>query len=197
MRTRVWPIAVVTGAVLVLSGCGGSADGVETTTAAAPTTTSATPTTTAAPTTTETVPTTTEPEPTTEEPVPLVDVEYQRNESYYFASPDGTFQCGIVQLPTRTEAGCEGPTDPIPARPDDCMVNWGQGIRVRDTDTGEFMCSGGPVYLSPDGVAPALPSGGELSRLGYTCSATEADVTCVNDITGHGFRVAPDSNETF
>ncbi|WP_241385109.1 hypothetical protein [Rhodococcus sp. CH91] len=198
-----WPIAIVAGAALVVAGCGGSADDAET--ASGTTTTSSTISSTSlAPSPVEettTPPSTPAPSSTSAiasaEPAPLVDVEYERNESYYFSSPDGAFQCGIVRLPTRTEAGCEGPTDPIPPRPDDCMVNWGQGIRVQDTGEGGFVCSGGPVYLSPDGVSPVLPPGSELSQLGYTCSTTEVDVTCSNDTTGHGFRVAPDSNETF
>ncbi|SUE15325.1 lipoprotein [Rhodococcus gordoniae] len=201
-----WPVAVVTGAALFVAGCGGSADGPEADSGATSTTTSAaastTSSTTVAPSTTEeTTPSTTEPAPepetSPEEPAPLAQVEYQRNESYYFSSPDGTFECGIVRLPTRTEAGCEGPTDPIPPRPEDCMVNWGLGIRVQDSGEGEFVCSGGPVYLSPDGASPTLPPGSSLSQLGYTCAATAADVTCTNDATGHGFRVAAGSNETF
>ena len=131
-----------------------------------------------------------------EAPTSLVDVPYERNESYYFTSPDGQFHCGIVKLPTRTEAGCEGTTDPVPPRPDDCVVNWGNGIRVANEGEGAFMCSGGPVYLS-DGDTAVLPAGATLSKLGYSCTTTETDVTCVNDGTGHGFTVAAGSNETF
>ena len=197
-----WPVAIAAGAALFVAGCG-SADDTRTATGTTSTAAPATSSTTVAPSTVEetTPSSTTEsapaPETTSEEPAPLAPVEYQRNESYYFSSPDGTFQCGIVRLPTRTEAGCEGPTDPIPPRPEDCMVNWGLGIRVQDSGEGAFMCSGGPVYLSADGVSPTLPPGSPLSQLGYTCATTAADVTCTNDATGHGFRVAAGSNETF
>ncbi len=85
----------------------------------------------------------------------------------------------------------------MPPRPDDCVVNWGgNGIRVENEGEGAFMCSGGPVYLSGDETA-ALPAGSTLSKLGFSCTTTEADVTCVNDDTGHGFTVAAGSNETF
>ena len=197
-----WPVAIAAGAALFVAGCG-SADDTQTAAGTTSTAAPATSSTTVAPSTVEetTPAVTTEsapaPETTSEEPAPLAPVEYQRNESYYFSSPDGTFQCGIVRLPTRTEAGCEGPTDPIPPRPEDCMVNWGLGIRVQDSGEGAFMCSGGPVYLSADGVSPTLPPGSPLSQLGYTCATTAADVTCTNDATGHGFRVAAGSNETF
>lgn len=184
-------------AVLALTGCGSPAEtpaAEPTTTVAAPTTTTsvAVPTTTTAPTTTTTAPTTTAAATTT-----LTDVQFQRNESYFFSSPDGTFTCGIVRLPGRTEAGCEGVTTPVPPRPEDCMVSWGNGIRVENTGRGAFMCSGGQVYTSGAGTEPVLAPGTPLAKLGYTCATTASSVTCTNDETGHGFTVAPDSNETF
>ena len=125
-------------------------------------------------------------------------MQFERNESYYFTTPDGNFQCGIIKLPTRIEAGCEGTTTPVPPRPESCMVNWGSGIRVTDEGEGAFMCSGGEVYTSggPD-ADPVLAAGQPLSKLGFTCTTTATDVSCVNDQTTHGFTVAADSNEVF
>lgn len=210
MKVRVSSIVVAAGAALVLGGCGGTADGSQADTAAAPDTPAATSTSTsvAAPTTgepTSTPETTAEPtgvettgvESPAAAPTTLVDVDYAHNESYFFTSPDGRFQCGIVQLPTRTEAGCEGVTDPVPPQPNDCMVNWGHGMRVVDAGEGEFLCSGGPVYLPAEGTGPVLPAGSTLSQLGYTCTTTDTDVTCTRDGSGHGFTIAADSNETF
>ncbi|WP_175271991.1 DUF6636 domain-containing protein [Prescottella equi] len=192
-------VAAALTAVPALAGCGSSAQtpaAESTTTVAAPTTTTPvaapTTTTTTAPTTTTTAPTTTAAATTT-----LTDVQFQRNESYFFSSPDGTFTCGIVRLPGRTEAGCEGVTTPVPPRPEDCMVSWGNGIRVEDTGRGAFMCSGGQLYTSGSGTEPVLAPGTPLAKLGYTCATTASSVTCTNDETGHGFTVAPDSNETF
>jgi len=188
-------------AVLALTACGGSPDtpaATEATTTIAPpaTTTTSVPapttTTTADPTPVTTVPATTAVATTT-----LTDVQFQRNESYFFSSPDGSFTCGILRLPGRTEAGCEGVTTPVPPRPDDCMVSWGNGIRVENTGRGAFMCSGGQVYTSGAGTEPVLAPGTPLAELGYTCETTASSVTCTNDETGHGFTVAPDSNETF
>ncbi|NLV79851.1 MAG: hypothetical protein GXY65_11025 [Rhodococcus sp.] len=204
MRVRV-VTTVTASAVLLLTGCGGSADGsVASPTVEAQPTATTTATTTAV-TTTE-VPAPAVPETTTDTaasttevpaPTSLVDVQFEQNESYYFTSPDGQFTCGIVQLPGRTEAGCEGITDPVPPQPDDCMVNWGHGMRVVDSGEGEFLCSGGPVYLPVEGTASVLPAGAPLSQLGYTCVTTAVDVTCVNDGTRHGFTIASSSNETF
>ncbi|CAM3000084.1 DUF6636 domain-containing protein [Prescottella defluvii] len=196
-RVTLLGVGACAAAALTLTGCGGSpdapADAAPTSTVAAPTTTTppSAPTTTTVPVTTTTT-TTIAPVTTT-----LTDVQFQRNESYFFTSPDGTFNCGIVRLPSRTEAGCEGPTSPIPPRPDDCVVSWGNGIRVENAGRGAFMCSGGRVYTSGTGTDPVLAPGVELTQLGYTCATTATSVTCANDETGHGFTVAPDSNETF
>ncbi|AQA23340.1 hypothetical protein BTZ20_0900 [Rhodococcus sp. MTM3W5.2] len=76
---------------------------------AVPTTTASAPTTTLAPTTTTTVPPTTT-TTTTSAPPSTTAVEYARNEAVYFSSPTGGFECGIISLPTRTEAGCQGAT---------------------------------------------------------------------------------------
>ncbi|MFD6515343.1 DUF6636 domain-containing protein [Rhodococcus sp. NPDC060176] len=198
VRVRVGFVLLSVGSVLLLAGCGGEADSAprvaaqpsSATTTAVPTTT----TTVAPVVTTTTEPPTTTPPPTTT----LTDVQFERNESYYFTTPDGNFQCGIIKLPTRIEAGCEGTTTPVPPRPESCMVNWGNGIRVTDEGEGAFMCSGGEVYTSggPD-ADPVLAAGQPLSKLGFTCTTTATDVSCVNDQTTHGFTVAANSNEVF
>ncbi|MFC7446381.1 DUF6636 domain-containing protein [Rhodococcus daqingensis] len=184
------------GVVFGAAACGTSgADETPLTSTAAPATTTSTPvTTTLAPTTTTTVPPTT----TTTAPPSTTAAEYARNEAVYFSSPTGGFECGIISLPTRTEAGCQGATTPIPARPDNCMVNWGNGIRVTGNGPGEFLCSGGPVYTSGVSAAEAvLPIGDKVSAFGFTCKSEAKGVTCVKDDTGHGFRIATDSNDTF
>lgn len=194
------------GAALVLAGCGGSSDAGEPTETVASSTATSTSEATATPSEATTVPPTTKTPPLLPPPsaavaaptTTLTDVEFERNESYYFTSPDGEFQCGIIKLPERTEAGCQGVTSPVPPKPDSCVVNWGHGIRVENEGEGAFMCSGGVVYTSgEEGGDPVLPAGSQLSKLGYSCSTTPEEVTCVNDETSHGFTIAPDSNSTF
>ncbi|MGA9870451.1 MAG: DUF6636 domain-containing protein, partial [Rhodococcus sp. (in: high G+C Gram-positive bacteria)] len=92
----------------------------------------------------------------------------------------------------------QGTTAPVPPRPDDCMISWGNGIRVTNSGPAEFMCSGGAVYTSGgETIDPALSIGQEIVAEGYTCLSAVDGITCTNDETGHGFRIAPDSNETF
>lgn len=178
-------------AAVVLTACGASTADEAATRTTTPIPTTVAPTTVAPPTTaagtTTAVPTTTTVAPTT---------TYRRNEAVYFTSPDGEFQCGIIELPSRVEAGCQGATTPVPPRPESCMINWGSGIRVTGTGRGEFLCAGGLVYTS-GGTDAALPVGKSVSSFGYTCASEPDTVTCRNDDTGHGFRIAQTSNETF
>lgn len=182
-----------------ITGCG-SESGAD---VAAPTTTT---TAVAAPTTTSEVPapvvTTTEappPPPPAPEPVPTPQTTYAALDgAYYFSSPDGQFQCGIVTLASRTEAGCQGTTTPVPPRPEDCMISWGNGIRVTNQGSAEFMCSGGAVYTSGgEQIDPPLAVGQQIAADGYTCTSAPDGIACINDETGHGFRIAPDSNEIY
>jgi hypothetical protein len=187
-RTVIGLGAVVT--AMAVTGCGGAetpeAASITTTTAASsvPVTTTTAP----APTTTTSVaPTTTSAAPTT---------TYRRNEAVYFTALNGEFQCGIIELATRVEAGCQGPTTPIPPRPENCMIAWGTGIRVTSAGPAEFLCAGGVVYTSGDSD-PELPVGQSVSSFGFTCTSEAAGARCINDSNGHGFAIGEDFNEIF
>ncbi|RRQ29340.1 hypothetical protein DK926_00180 [Rhodococcus sp. Eu-32] len=193
-------VAGLCAAAAVLAGCGSeSGADVAAPSSAPPTTT----TTTAAPTTTTEapVPTTEAPLPTTTEPAPAPTPQTTYaalDGAYYFSSPDGQFQCGIVTLSSRTEAGCQGTTDPVPPRPEDCMISWGNGIRVTNEGAASFMCAGGAVYTSGgEAIDPPLGVGQTIAADGYTCTSSADGISCTNDETGHGFRIAPDSNEVY
>ncbi|CCQ14907.1 putative uncharacterized protein [Rhodococcus sp. AW25M09] len=189
---------------LVLAGCGGESAAQPST----PTSTT-TPAVTTPATTTPEVTTTVAPLPNSEEPLPPPPVEPPPTSepqttyaaiggAYYFTSPDGLFQCGIVPLSSRTEAGCQGTTTPVPPRPEDCMINWGNGIRVTNDGPAAFMCSGGVVYTSGgETMDPPLAVGATIAEGGFTCSSAANGISCVDDATGHGFRIAPESNEVY
>ena len=197
-------VASAVAAVALLAGCGGESGANVSAAAAAPQSTTSMTTTTLAPPpsipapvhTTEDVPL---PPATEPEVVPAPQTTYAAlDAAHYFSSPDGRFQCGIVTLASRTEAGCQGVTTPVPPRPEECMINWGNGIRVTNNDAAQFMCAGGAVYTSGgDTIDPPLGVGQQIQADGYTCKSTPDGIACANDSTGHGFRIAPDSNETF
>lgn len=199
---RAWLVGIGVGTALVLTGCSSESAAqppppASTTTPAPPTTTTAT--TTPAPVTTTEAPPPPPPPPAEPPPTEEPQTTYAAiGGAYYFSSPDGLFQCGIVPLSSRTEAGCQGTTTPVPPRPDDCMINWGNGIRVTNEGPAAFMCSGGVVYTSGgETIDPPLPVGATIAENGFTCTSAENGISCVDDATGHGFRIAPDSNEVY
>ncbi len=78
------------------------------------------------------------------------------------------------------------------------MINWGNGIRVTNVGEAGFMCAGGAVYTSGgQTIDPPLAMGQQIAAEGYTCTSGADGISCINDDTDHGFRIAPDSNETF
>ncbi|MFC4604906.1 DUF6636 domain-containing protein [Rhodococcus kronopolitis] len=194
---RVLPVVIAGLVVTVAAACGtSSAEDAAAPSSTVPVVTSAPAAVVAAPVTSTPEPTTTTPEPTSS--APETTVEFVRNEAVYFSSADGRFQCGIVELASRVEAGCQGTTTPVPPRPDDCMVGWGNGIRITGEGRGAFMCAGGPIYLTAtDAPGAPLAAGQQVSSFGYTCASEAAGVTCRKDDTGHGFRIAAASNEVF
>jgi hypothetical protein len=119
-------------------------------------------------------------------------------ESYFFQSPDTKYLCGF----DAQRAACQGSTQPIPARPASCPEGgpgWGHGMFVTPQETG-FVCAGGVMYY-PVGRQPEdkdrLTEGQAISALGFTCTAEKTGIQCKHDASGHGFRIAPDSNERF
>lgn len=120
-------------------------------------------------------------------------------DTYFFQPPYGDYYCGIYA----ERAGCEGKTKPIPPRPDSCsdQISWGGGMFVGPSGEVEFICAGGVTFYwgnkSRPGPEDRLAAGQRVAALGYTCTAGEREVKCVHDESGHGFRMTPDSHETF
>lgn len=122
-------------------------------------------------------------------------------ESYFFTTPDGEYHCAF----TAVIAGCHGVTTPIPPRPASCgqSRSWGGGMFVDPAGKTGFLCSGGVISWPKDSLTDEPPQddhltpGQRVSAMGYTCTAGEHEMRCSHDATGHGFRMAPDSNEQF
>ena len=118
---------------------------------------------------------------------------------YGFTSPSGRFYCGITPSSTDSPgmAGCQGETTPVPPRPPDCgtEISWGGGLYVDDTGEVDYVCAGGLMFS--DGNSKVLPYGAVLAVAGMTCTSAETGMRCVDDGTGHGFRIASASNERF
>lgn len=217
-RLRAYTGAAGALAILALGGCGGSADGgstaplaivdtnrpspIKTTTPAATTTTPTTPTKT---TTTKTTTTKTTTKTTSSAPPTANASGYEgARGSYYFTSPSGKFECGII-ITESSIAGCHGELPPTAPRVDDASAKNSKTapntIELTAGSPAKFLSSGDPRFHRFEGTARALPYGEKLSipgsgtTNGLTCSISpKAGVTCLDQV-GHGFTVSDSAFE--
>lgn len=127
-------------------------------------------------------------------------------DGYFFISPSGNFQCAIRD-PSRGlagMAGCHGETSPIPVQPDRCPegIGWGFGMQVLPLAQGSFpqvdyLCASELVYGHPSRQVMLLPYGQSITAHGFTCTSNESGIRCEHNSSGHGFRIARNSNEIF
>ncbi|MFI6998008.1 hypothetical protein [Nocardia sp. NPDC050175] len=201
-RIAVVPCAV---ALALLAGCGNDDKG-----SATPTSTSAVPSSavasSAAP-SSSAAPITSSAATATRPPVsgPVDPAQYRQQMGYYFQSPSGSFLCAILDQPIddNAQVGCQGPTAPAPAEFKDCWsknpqasaLTVGVHSGARCLNQGVFV--GAPIDGGNRGGGRVLPYGGVLTVGPFTCDSAEAGVTCTNDSTGAGFKIARETNRTF
>lgn len=118
-----------------------------------------------------------------------------------FTSPSGRFTCGIMSTYGGAErgAGCHGDTV-NPPRPVTCdsHIHWGDGMQVGRGGAVSFLCTGGLIYGdSGSASAPALPYGSTVTAYGFSCTSASDGVSCLEVASGHGFRIAAESNDEF
>jgi hypothetical protein len=80
-----------------------------------------------------------------------------------------------------------------PARPPDCEFDYGQGISVAPGERAQFVCAGDTAF-GPDAI---LPYGETISAAALRCESTEADITCRDLGTGHGFSISREAHQLF
>ncbi|WP_378732193.1 hypothetical protein [Nocardia brasiliensis] len=200
-RIAVVPCAV---ALALLAGCGDDDKGSGTPTSSSVPPSSQAPSSSATPTT----PMTTTAAPTTSRgPVsgPVDPEQYRQQMGYYFQSPTGSFLCAILDQPIddNAQVGCQGPTAPAPADLQDCWskspmastLTVGKRSGARCLNQGVFV--GAPIDGGSRGGGRVLPYGGMLTVGPFTCDSAESGVTCTNNTTGAGFKIARETNRTF
>lgn len=193
MKRRVAAAAAVT-LVALLSGCStgsGHHDQAAPSTTPAATTSAAAKTTTSAP------------------PKPADSATYRQTDTvlgvpgYFFKTPSGKFQCGILDQPTHISldgpvaAGCQGTAAAIPSGEKDCVSSGNTQPPMPAFGVGpsgaQFACTADAVFYG-HADAPALPYGSKLTVGNYSCLSQEAGITCTLDTTGAYFFVSAQSS---
>ncbi|PXX63828.1 hypothetical protein DFR70_1053 [Nocardia tenerifensis] len=136
---------------------------------------------------------------------PVDPAQYRQQMGYYFQSPSGTYLCAILDQPIddNAQVGCQGPTSPAPAEFRDCWTRNPQGSALTVGAHSKALCLnqgvfvGAPIDGGSRGGGRVLPYGGMLTVGPFTCDSAESGVTCTNDTTGAGFKIAREGNRTF
>ncbi|MBS9532853.1 hypothetical protein KIH27_04535 [Mycobacterium sp. M1] len=119
----------------------------------------------------------------------------------WFRSPTGNIVCDIrpgddvpylrcdVKDPTFTPP----PAPPIHTR--FCGQGpWGRSLQMSRDEPAHFQCISDTVFK--DGL-PVLAYGTETTRYGFRCASATDGITCTDQGTGRGFRLARDSYAIF
>lgn len=147
-------------------------------------------------TTTETADPSSAPVATTTATIPVNPAAYERDGYYFFISPTGKWQCGILASLPRSIAGCHGPI-PTNAPLVQASADVGQLARpnaiyvTTELTPARFQHRGDPIFFPQSRDPSVLPYGHSLTVGSMTCVVEKATgVTCDDTITGHGFTVS-------
>lgn len=84
--------------------------------------------------------------------------------------------------------------NPLPRRPKDCDLEWGQAFEMNDrAGPAQRLCYGDTVM---DPRLPVLPYGGAWQRGGIACKSEQSGVSCVN-AKGNGFELSRNAQRLF
>jgi hypothetical protein len=98
-----------------------------------------------------------------------------RNIGCVMSSPNGVVRCDIRQRDWAP-----------PAKPADCMYDFGQGLILGGGGTAFFVCASDTAV----GVGPVLPYGSTIRQGPFECRSAESGVECTNLDSGHGFLLS-------
>jgi len=83
-----------------------------------------------------------------------------------------------------------------PPHPSSCppVVDFGQGLEVGGTGSGQFVCAGDTAM---DPSAAELAYGSASVEGAFRCVSATTGMTCTNTATGHGFFISIQSYRMF
>lgn len=108
-----------------------------------------------------------------------------------FSSPSGNIGCFIDRSSVRCDIAKRDwePSEP----PDDCDLDFGQGIELVAGSEAGFVCAGDTAL----GAGPALAYGESIAAGLLRCESSRAGMSCRDIETGRGFSIARERYEIF
>jgi hypothetical protein len=83
--------------------------------------------------------------------------------------------------------------NPMPPKPKDCDLYWGNDFEMTDKGTPELDCYTETVT---DAALPVLGYGEVWQMAGFTCNSDQTGLTCINPLQ-HGFRLSRAKQDVF
>jgi hypothetical protein len=103
-----------------------------------------------------------------------------------FRSPTGNIQCMFFDDDASIRCNIADKTTPLPPRPQDCELDWGNDFSLDETSRrGVLMCVGDTIV----GDYPELAYGETFERGNISCVSERSGVTCTNG-RGAGFALS-------
>lgn len=103
-----------------------------------------------------------------------------------FRSPTGNIQCMFFDDDASVRCNIADKTTPLPPRPQDCELDWGNDFSLDETSRrGVLMCVGDTIV----GDYPELAYGETFERGNISCVSERSGVTCTN-VRGAGFALS-------
>jgi hypothetical protein len=114
----------------------------------------------------------------------------------HFRTPSGNVQCAyLAGNGFHRELRCEirGGIRPLPARPKDCVGDWGGGYDLTPRGRAEILCVGDTIQVQHSRVLGY----GKAWRAGaFSCLSQKVGLRCQNRV-GHGFFLSRSRSYTF
>jgi hypothetical protein len=109
-----------------------------------------------------------------------------------FLSPSRNIGCDLSAFAVRCDIGRRAWA--APAKPADCDLDWGNGVRLELGNPAVFLCAGDSLL----GATKDILGYGHALRAGdFRCDSESAAMRCRNERTGHGFTLSAEDYKLY
>jgi hypothetical protein len=109
-----------------------------------------------------------------------------------FLTPSKNIGCDLSASSVRCDIGRRDWA--APAKPADCVLDYGNGLNVKDDKPAQFTCAGDTLL---GGSKDILEYGHALRAGDFLCDSESAALRCANQRSGHGFTLSTMSYTMF